>query len=121
MPRTNVAAQSLPSTYYPTLPLSGGSADIAFTATDAATDMDTALVDGKTMVLVKNEDVDPQTVTFTSVVDSLNRVGDIEAYSVAAGKVARFGPFKLAGWSAAGKLQWDVSDPLLRSAVIQLP
>lgn len=122
MSRTNIAAQSIASTYYPTLPLGAGSADIVETANDDPTDRDTALVDGKTLVLAHNTDSGAHTITFTSVVDApFNRTGDISAYSIAAGKIAKFGPFKSAGWANSGRLQIDVSDPKIRLTVLQLP
>lgn len=121
MSRTTIVAQSLLGSY-PTLPIDSGGADLIFTATDDPTDRETTIVENKTLVLGYNTDSGAHTVTFTSVVDSpYNRTGDIAAYSVAAGKVAAFGPFKSAGWSHTGKLYIDVSDPTLRLAVITLP
>ena len=99
MARVLVAAQTLPGAY-PTLPVGAGSRILAFQATDAGLNNYTPIVEGKTLVFVKNAHAtDPKTVTFTSVADStLHRTGDITAYSIAAGVVAVFGPFKAAGW-----------------------
>jgi hypothetical protein len=120
MSRTVITAQTLVGSY-PSLPLAGGSADLTETAVDDPTDRYTALVNGKTVVLAHNTDTNPHTITFTSVEDSFHRKGDITAYSIAAGKIARFGPFQSAGWADAGNLDIDVSDPLVRLAVITLP
>jgi len=99
MARVLVAAQTLPGAY-PTLPLGAGSRVLAFQAADASLHNYTPIVEGKTLVFVKNSHAtDPKTVTFTSVVDAYNRSGDITTYSIAAGVVAVFGPFKAAGWS----------------------
>jgi len=120
MPRTTIAAQSYAGAY-PALPITPGAADVIFTATDDPTDRETPLVDGKTVIHAYNSDSVARTITIGSQVDTYNRVGDITAYSVAAGKTAHFGPFKTLGWALAGKLNIDVSSPLLRLAVITLP
>lgn len=120
MARTAIVAQSLAGSY-PSLPYGAGTADLAWTATDDPTDRETPIVENKTVVLAWNTDVDPQTITINSQpLATYNREGDI-VYSVGAGKIARFGPFKAAGWSNAGKLDIDVADPLVRLAVVTLP
>jgi hypothetical protein len=121
MARTAITAQTLTSPYYPVLPLGAGTADLTETAVDDPTDRQTTLIDGKTVILAHNTDVGAHTITFTSVADSFNRTGDITAYSIAAGKIARFGPFKSSGWATSGQLLIDVSDPLVRLAVVTLP
>jgi hypothetical protein len=122
MSRLTIAAQLVGSSFYPALPVDAGSLDIAFTAVDDQPDRETPLVDGKTVVLAMNTDSVAHTITITSVADVINRTGDIEAYSIAAGKVAKLGPFKSAGWAHTGaKLFIDVSDPTVRLAVLQLP
>lgn len=120
MARTNIAAQATPGAY-PSLPISPGARALSFTGSDVPNGNDTALVDSKTLVLVRNTDSGAHTVTFTSVADTLNRKGDITAYSVPAGAQALFGPFKLVGWSVAGRLQIDGSDVTLQIAVVTLP
>lgn len=121
MPRLTIAAQIIGSAFYPVLPVAGGSLDIAFTADDDQTDRQTPLVDGKTVLLATNTDSAAHTITIGSVADSLNRSGDITAYSIAAGKTAKLGPFKSPGWANAGQLHIDISSPLVRLAVLQLP
>jgi|ERR1700687_1849868 len=120
MARTNIAAQSFLGSY-PTLPMTAGSADLVFTAVDTVNGDSTALIDSKTTVLVYNSDVAARTVTFTSAPDTLNRAGDITAYSVGAGKVSAFGPFKTVGWAHTGVLYIDGSNALVGIAVITLP
>jgi hypothetical protein len=120
MARTTITSQSLLGAY-PTLPISAGGADLEFTANTDPTDRSTPIVENKTVVLAYNTDTSAHTITINSAPDTFNREGDITAYSVAAGKVACFGPFKAAGWANAGVLEIDVSDPKLEVAVIQLP
>lgn len=120
MARTTIVPQTLAGAY-PVLPLSAGSADFAFTAVDDPTDRQAALTDSKTTVIAHNTDSSAHTITITSVADQFNRTGDIAAYSIAAGKVAHFGPFKTVGWGHSGQLWIDVSSPLIRLAVVNLP
>lgn len=120
MARTNLVAQTLPGAY-PTLPVGVGSRELTTVAMDVVNGNDTAIVDGKTVVLFYNSDSGAHTVTFTSAADSLGRTGDITAYSIAAGRLAIFGAFKLVGWTHSGKLQIDASDVTVKVAVITLP
>jgi hypothetical protein len=121
MARTAILPTALISPYYPSLPLIAASADLLETAIDDPTDRETTLVDKKTVVLAHNTDTVARTITISSVPDTLNRVGDITAYSIAAGKIARFGPFNTVGWASSGKLNIDVSSPLVRLSVLTLP
>lgn len=122
MARTNIAVQSFPIGAYPSLPLAPGSADLMFTATDDPISRQAPLTDNRTFVLAFNSDVvAAHTVTFTSVIDQMNRAGDITNYSVAAGNIACFGPFRSGGWAQSGSLWIDVSDARLRLAVINTP
>jgi hypothetical protein len=117
-----IAAQSgAPLGSYPALPVTPGSADLGWTANTDQTDRSTPIVAGKTVVLAWNTDSGAHTITFTSVADDKNRTGDISAYSIAAGKISRFGIFQLAGWTHSGVLWIDVSDPKVVIAVITLP
>lgn len=120
MARTAIAAHTLVGSY-PELPLAPAEADLIFTANDDPVSRQTALVNAKTVVIVYNTDVSAHTITFTSVENTTHRTGDITAYSVAAGKLAAFGPFQSAGWAYGGQLQIDVSDPKLRLSVLTLP
>lgn len=120
MSRTSITPNT-PLGSYPSLPVAATQADLLFTATDDPTSRQTVISDNKTVLLARNTDSVDQTITITSVLDSQNRGGDIAAYTVAAGKIAAFGPFRLTGWSNGGQLYIDVSDPKVRLAVITLP
>lgn len=120
MARTVINPQTFIGSY-PTLPISAGGADITFTANSDPTDRYAVLVNSKTLVLVYNSDVSSHTITIGSAPDSLNRLGDIAAYAVAAGKISVFGPFQTAGWANSGNLNIDVSDAHLLIAIITLP
>lgn len=117
MARVLVAAQTLPGAY-PSLPLGVGSRVLSEQVADPTNFQYTPLVDGKTVVIVHNTDTGAHTVSFTSVPDALNRSGDITSYSVAAGVIAIFGPFKLAGWSNGGQLWFQANDATVKFAVI---
>lgn len=119
MARTNIAAQTLPGAY-PALPLTPGS-NLTEVPGDVTNGNSTALVEGKTMVVAHNINVAAKTITFTSVVDAFGRTGNITAYSIAAGAIKLFGPFKLAGWSNAGNLDIDVNHADVLLAVVSLP
>lgn len=121
MARVNIAAQTTPGAY-PTLPVTANSLDLAMQALDASLGNYTALVDSKTFVLAQNTGVGARTITFTSVADAFGRTGDITAYSIGAGELAIFGPFKAAGWSQSGtQLYIDGSHAEVKAAVITLP
>lgn len=124
MARTLIAPQTLPlwtGGAYPTLPIGAGDADITFVASDVGNGNSAALVDNKTMVLAYNSGATPRAITFTSAPDAQNRTGDITAYSVAAGKVAAFGPFKSAGWAITNLLEINGAHAELTLAIITLP
>lgn len=120
MPRTNLVAQTLAGAY-PALPLAGGSADLTWTTADIVNQNMTTLVNAKTVILARNTGAGAHTVTITSQPDTLNRTGHITAYSLAAGKVARFGPFQTVGWANAGKLDFEADNAEVEFAVLQLP
>lgn len=127
MARTALTAASLPlstgAQYFPTLPLSANSANLVTAALDVSNGNYVAIVNGKTLLLAFNSDTSAHTVTLTSVADGQNRTGDITAYSIAAAKIATFGPFTSLGWnqtSPAG-LWIDGNSALILLAVITLP
>lgn len=120
MARVLIAAQTTPGAY-PTLPISANSRDLSMQAGDNALGNYTAIVEGKTLVIAQNTDSGAHTVTFTSAADTYNRTGDITSYSIGAGELALFGPFKALGWSNAGNLDIDCNDNTVKFAVITLP
>lgn len=119
MTRTLIAAQTLLGAY-PTLPVTPAT-DLTEVAADVGNGNSVTIIEGKTVVLAHNTGVGARTVTFTSVADTFGRTGDITAYSIAAGKLKPFGPFKVAGWSHSGVLWVDGSHAEVLLAVITLP
>ncbi len=115
MARVNVVAQVAPGAY-PVV--TANSRDLAMQAGDVALGNYTALVEGKTLVIIQNTDVGAHTVTITSVADSLNRTGDVSAYSLGAGELALFGPFKAVGWTHGGQIWIDVNDATMKIAAV---
>lgn len=121
MARTTIAAQTTPGAY-PTLPVAANSRDLAVVPADVGNGNDVTIVEGKTLLVAYNASAaTARTLTLTSVADAFGRSGDITAYSMAAGEIAIFGPFKVAGWSHAGKLWVDGSHAEMTFAVITLP
>jgi hypothetical protein len=107
---------------YPSLPIASNGADITEVAAIVADKEQVAIVDGKTLVLAHNTDSGAHTVTFTSVPDPNNRTGDISAYSIGAGEIAMFGPFRSQGWAQTdGKLYFEANDATVKFAVLRLP
>jgi len=121
MPRTNVAAQVIPATYYPATPLAGGAADLTLVPADIVNNNSTVIVDGKTRLVALNSGATSHTVTIHSQPDAQNRIGDITTYAVAAGKISRWGPFKTAGWANATLLEFEANNVEILFAVEQLP
>jgi hypothetical protein len=100
--RVLIAAQSVVGSY-PVTPLTANAADLVETAGDATNGHYTPIVEGKTVVIAHNTGAGARTVTFTSSVDTYNRLGTITAYSLGAGEISLpFGPFKVNGWSNVG-------------------
>ena len=100
-----------------------GLADFTFAA-GTITDGDTFVCTGKELLVVKNTDAGPTTITITSVADEKNRTGDITTYSVGIGEYAIFpiGLTNSLGWkSTTGKVRITVSDADLKVAVLRLP
>jgi hypothetical protein len=106
---------------YPALPLVATSADFVYTAADASNG-NSFVSTGRELVLVNNSGGSAYTVTFTSVVDSVNRTGDITTYSVGAGLFSVFGPFAMNGWKQTdGTVHVTASNAAIKFAVIRLP
>lgn len=117
MARTTLNAQTPLLGAYPVLPIAAGAADIDYTGTGSGTSWQTQIVEGKTIVAAKNTDTISHTITFTSVPDPNQRVGDI-VYLIGPGKESWFGQFSVAGWASGGELFIDVSDATIGLAVI---
>jgi len=109
---------------YPALPITALAAALTFTTADATSN--TFVSTGRELLLVQNVGAAAQTVTVTSVKDSLNRTGDITAYSLPIGSVtpqfAVLGPFPAAGWKQTnGTVIVAASSTDISFAVIRLP
>ncbi len=92
----------------------------AFTGT-SGDDGNQFVASGRDIVIVRNDNVGAQTVTFSSVDDPFGRTGNIAAYSLAAGEYAIFGAFNVDGWRQAdGKMYLEASAADVFCAVIRL-
>jgi hypothetical protein len=122
MTRLALTPKTLPGSY-PSLPLTANSVDFTFTPAGASfADGASYPLTGNEILLVHNGNVGAQTVTISSVVDDLNRTGDITTYSLAAGEYAAFGPFKEKGWrQSTGLIHIAASATDVEFAVLKLP
>lgn len=116
---TTLTVQQSPSVYST---IAADGADVTMTAGDASNGND-FVSSGDEIVIVQNTHATlAYTVTFTSVADSLNRTGDITAYSLAAGDIAVFGPFPAHGWRYTGnKIRVTVSNASVKIGLKRLP
>lgn len=107
---------------YPLTPVSANDADLTWLAANA-TDKEEVVLTGREMVLARNTGATAHTVTFTSVIDDLNRYGDITAYSIDADEVALFGPFPKRGWAqtTSNKLFFEANNAEVEFAVVTIP
>jgi hypothetical protein len=86
-----------------------------------ATDHEEVSLTGREIVVVRNSGASARTITFTSAADPYNRTGDVTD-SLAAGKIAFYGPFSMQGWAqTGGKLHFDVGHADCLISVIRLP
>lgn len=116
---TTLTVQQSPSVYST---IAADGADVTMTAGDASNGND-FVSSGDEIVIVQNTHATlAYTVTFTSVADSLNRTGDITAYSLAAGEIACFGPFPAHGWRYTGnKIRVTVSNASIKLGLVRIP
>lgn len=121
MARTDVPAQTLAT--YPSAAIAAGSADLTWTAATVSGGNDSVFTLGKTILFARNVGASAShNVTITSAPDSLGRLGDLGPYVLAAGKVARFGPFVMEpGWSTAGRLLFSADSAEVQFCVLTLP
>jgi len=116
-----VITPAVPKGSYPTLPITADTADIVFAVAGTYTDGEGWANTGREILLAYNSGASPYTVTISSVA-YLGRVGDVTAYSLAAGEFAMFGPFDPKGWNQADGMVYVVgSNALVKFCVIQLP
>jgi len=116
-----VITPAVPKGSYPTLPITADTADIVFAVAGTYTDGEGWANTGREILLAYNSGASPYTVTISSVA-YLGRVGDVTAYSLAAGEFAMFGPFDPKGWNQSDGMVYVVgSNALVKFCVIQLP
>ncbi len=122
MARTTITGKTLPGSY-PSLQPSAGSLTLTEYAPGTASDgVQVTLIPGKTILIARNTNAGAQTVTVTSVADSMGRTGDITTYSIAAGGLAAFGPFTTDGWRQTdGNLYAVASHIDVKFTVLYLP
>jgi hypothetical protein len=113
-----ITVQNLPGAY-PVTPLPAESADFTWGATDLGGD--TFPAEERTILLFRNDNAAPQTVTVTSQTDPFRRLGSITTYSIGIGEYAAFGPFPPLGWAdAAGDVNIVSSAIDVMVAVLKL-
>ena len=106
---------------YPVLPVVANSLDLQETAADVGNG-NYFISTGREIFICRNTAVGAETFTVSSVVDDLNRDGDITTYSVGIDEIAAFGPVEIAGWKQAdGTIYIDGSDAGLLFTVLRLP
>lgn len=116
-----VVTPFIPKGSYPALPLTADASDLAFVVAGTYTDGEGWANTGREILVVFNSGASPYTFTVSSVA-LLGRVGDITAYSLAAGEYAVVGPFDTKGWNQADGMVYVVgSNALVKFAVIQMP
>ena len=106
---------------YPVLPVVANSLDLTEAAADVVTN-NRFILTGREILIARNSTGGALTFTLFSVVDDLQRDGDITTYSVGANESAAWGPSELAGWQQAdGYAYIDGSAVGLLFTVLRLP
>ena len=106
---------------YPALPITPAGMDFVFTAGDSVNG-NSFVSTGREVVIVQNTAAGAGTVTFTSVADGINRIGDITTYSVGVALFSLFGPFLKTGWAnTSGLVTLTCSAVTMKFAVVRLP
>jgi len=96
-------------------------ADLNFVAADVA-NKDQVAHTGKEVVLAWNTGATDHTVTITSVEDPYGRIEHMGPYTIATGKIARFGPYANLGWHQTdGKLYFEANHAEIKFAVLLVP
>ncbi len=99
-----------------------GAADVTMAAADVS-NKNRFVPSGKDVVIAHNTHAtDAATVTISSVADPVfGRTGDIATYSLAAGDIAVFGPFRREGWQQSGYIYLEASAADIYFGVLALP
>ena len=96
-------------------------ADLTYLAADTS-NFEQTLSTGKEMIIARNVDAAPHTVTVNSVNDPFNRTKDITAYSIGAGETAIFGPFDRTGWRQTdANIYFEGDNVNIEFAVVRIP
>lgn len=121
MAATALTVMDAPGTK-PTLQPTAGSLTIGQTAPGSAADGVAFPLSGRILLIAHNTNAGAQTVTIDSVPDRNGRTGDITTYSIAAGRVAVFGPFDREGWAQSdGTLLAVGSHTDVKFAAVRVP
>jgi hypothetical protein len=113
--------KTTPKGSYPSLPIGAGLADVTMAAADIG-NMNYFPASGNDLLIAYNSGASTYTVTITSMPDQYGRSGDIATYSMAAGDIAVFGPFKRDGWvQTDGNIYLQASNAAVKFGVITLP
>jgi hypothetical protein len=118
MPRTTITPITAPGQY----PTTG--TDALFIAADVGNG-NQALLNGKTLLIAYNSDMQSpavsHSVTVTSYLDAQNRLGDITD-SIPEGHMRIYGPFPNLGWKQPdGNLYFSADNATVKFLVIALP
>ncbi len=96
------------------------SAEYDFLQADVG-NMEQTVLTGREIIIARNNDFGPHTITVSSVNDPFNRIKDI-VYAIQPAEESIFGPFALTGWRQAGGLLFFQADATqVEFAVIRLP
>lgn len=113
---TELTVVDLPDAYA----VSGTPIDVGLVASDLAGN--TFRSTGREIVIVRNDNVAPQTITVTSQPASrTGRVGDITNASIPAGEVRLFQVFPRDGWESGGLITVTTSNVDMKLAVVRAP
>jgi hypothetical protein len=93
---------------------------LTWTAADQ-TNKNFAVITGREILLIRNDNVGVQTVTVHSAPDHLSREGDLVFTDIAASAYAIGGPFPVYGWANAGQLDIDAAAADVMLCVVRLP
>ena len=108
---------------YPVTPLVANVAD--FTWTTAGADFADGVrfpMQGREIILIRNDNGGAQTVTVESVVDPYARTTDITTYSVGIGEYAIFSALAISGWRQTNGEMWlTASATDVFFAILRLP
>lgn len=98
--------------------LAAGAADLTFLAANVA-NKEQVQHTGKEVILAWNTGATGHTVTISSVEDPYGRAEDMGPYTLAAGAIARFGPYSDVGWRQAdGNLYFEANHAEVKFAVM---